>query len=308
MRKGVSKNTLKVYDSAWYFFSSFCLSFSVNPIPVNIPIICAFIVHSSESRKLKPSSIKAMVSGIQFHLRCLDPSSLSILSHPSIRLLLNGLKKDQPQGKDKRLPLSIDLVHKLVGRLRQGCFSFYEDKMLEAIILTAFFGFLRVGEFTTRSLSFNPQHDLTFSDLSFEPNLFTLFLKESKADKFKRGVPVVISRTNSVFCPFSSMSIYLQCRARSLPQDPLFIIPGGNPMSRPWFAEKLKLLCLYCGLSPEFYTPHSLRIGAATTAALKVPVATLKILGRWSSAAYERYVRLNRAEILLAQNLMSSSV
>ena len=101
MRKGLSKNTLKAYDFAWVFFSSFCLYCSVNPTPVNMAIVCAFIVHCVESRKLQPASIKAMLVGIQFHLRCLDPSTISILSHPSIRLLLNGLKKDHPQGKDK---------------------------------------------------------------------------------------------------------------------------------------------------------------------------------------------------------------
>ena len=46
-----------------------------------------------------------------------------ILSHPSIRLLLNGLKKDQPQGKDKRLLVTINLVHQLVGRLSLGCLN-----------------------------------------------------------------------------------------------------------------------------------------------------------------------------------------
>ncbi|CAB1433107.1 unnamed protein product [Pleuronectes platessa] len=61
-----------------------------------------------------------------------------------------------------------------------------------------------------------------------------------------------------------------------------------------------------CGLPPEHYSPHSLRIGAATTAALHLPAATLKSLGRWSSSAYQRYVRFHKEDILQAQKIMSS--
>ena len=49
---------------------------------------------------------------------------------------------------------------------------------------------------------------------------------------------------------------------------------------------------------PERYTPHSFRIGAATEAAVKVLTATLKAMGRWSSDAYERFIRLNTKDIL----------
>ena len=46
-------------------------------------------------------------------------------------------------------------------------------------------------------------------------------------------------------------------------------------------------------------------IGAATSAAPLVPASTLKVMGRWSSAAYERYIRPGKEEILLAQKAMS---
>ncbi|KAL1268645.1 hypothetical protein QQF64_034008 [Cirrhinus molitorella] len=89
-----------MYDSAWFHFSSFCATFSTAVMPVNVSYVSAFIVHCFESRRMQPSSIKCMVAGIQFHLRCLDPSCLSLLENPSIRLLLNGLKREKPQGKD----------------------------------------------------------------------------------------------------------------------------------------------------------------------------------------------------------------
>ncbi|KAL7390679.1 hypothetical protein ABVT39_025812 [Epinephelus coioides] len=102
------------------------------------------------------------------------------------------------------------------------------------------------------------------------------------------------------------MLSYLKTRPAPTPSDLLFTIDGSKPMTRSWFSERLRELCLSCGLSPAAYTAHSLRIGAATTAALLIPTPSLKSLGRWSSAAYVRYIRFNKNEILQAQKIMSA--
>ena len=306
MRSGLAKSTLKMYDSAWSYYTSFCATFSAEVLPVNISIICAFLVHCFESRKMQPSSIKGLVAGIQFHLRCLDPSTISLLGNPSVRLLLNGLKKEKPQGNDIRLPFTPTLLKKLITYLRGGCFGQYTDLLLETVFLTAFYGFLRGGEFTTRTGSFDPSHDLTIADVSINPHHFSLLLKHSKTDRDRKGSSVIISESNSAFCPLSSMTQYMKSRPRASNQEPLFATEEGNPMSRAWFASRLRLLCQTCGLPPERYTPHSFRIGAATTAATVAPVATLKAMGRWSSSAYQRYLRPEAQAILDAQKAMSA--
>ena len=137
MSLGLAKSTIKAYDSAWYFFSSFWANCLLSPLSVDISVVCAFILFSFESLNLQMQSIKAMLAGIQFHFRCQDPASQSLLGNLSIQLLLNGLKKPRPPGNDKRLPLTISLVHKLVSRQGQGCFSLYIDVMLEVILLNS---------------------------------------------------------------------------------------------------------------------------------------------------------------------------
>ncbi len=230
---------------------------------------------------MQPSSIKSMVAGIQFHLRCLDPSTTSLLKNPLIRLLINGLKKEKPQGNDQRLPLTLSLLLMLLSRLREF----------------------------TRTDNFNPSQDLTISDVTIYSHYFTVYLKHSKTDKNKEGTVIFISESNSVlFCPLSSMLAYLRSRPQAGPQDPLFSTEEGKPMSRAWFASRLSLLCQYCGLSPEGYTAHSLRIGAAMTAASSSPVSTSKAMGRWSSVAYERYLRPDARAILEAQKAMSAAL
>ncbi len=294
MSSGLAKSTLKLYDSAWSYFTAFCSSFSVAILPISIPIVCAFLVHCFESRKMQPSSIKGLLAGVQFHLRCLDPSTNSLLENPSIKLLLNGFKREKPQGNDIRLPFTPPLLHKLISHLRNGCFGSYTDSLLETVFLTAFYGFLRCGEFTTRSRSFDPSQDLTIGDVSVHSHYFCVLLK--------------LSQTNSDFCPLSSMVRYLRSRAQASTQEPLFVTERGEPLSRAWFTSHLHLLCQLCGLPPERYMLHTFRIGAATTAAMVAPVSTLKAMGRWSSSAFERYLRPGNRAILDAQKAMSLSL
>lgn len=68
--------------------------------------------------------ITSQISGIQFNLRCLDPSVCSLLGHPTIRLLLNDIKKEVPKVNKKCFPLA-SFVYKFVVKLRQGCFNVY---------------------------------------------------------------------------------------------------------------------------------------------------------------------------------------
>ncbi|GAA6097672.1 uncharacterized protein LOC119489294 [Tachysurus ichikawai] len=240
------------------------------------------------------------------HPRLSNPTSpqlriCSLLEHPSIRLLLNGIRKGTPKGADKRLPLTIPLVKKLVTKLRQGCFSPYQYLLLEVVFLCAFYGFLSMGEFTTRNNKFDTSHDLTVSDITLDEHYFSILLKHSKSDKDLKGYP---RRTNTDFCPFFSMSRYLGLRPHARPDEPLFITEESKAMSRSWLASRLRTACQSCGLSPELYTPHSFRIGAATTAASVTTIPTLKSLGRWSSTAYERYIRPGTKNMLNAQKAM----
>ncbi|KAL1260410.1 hypothetical protein QQF64_008237 [Cirrhinus molitorella] len=61
------------------------------------------------------------------------------------------------------------------------------------------------------------------------------------------------------------------------------------------------------GFSPELYSSHSFRIVAATTAAERgVPESTIKLLGRWSSSAYETYIRSDYHKVLDAQQSLAT--
>ena len=114
MRAGMGRRTLKSDDFTWVYFCSFCCALRTPYHPVSSPVICAYIVHCFTSRKFQPPTIKAAIAGIKFHLRGLGPSVPSLLGNPSVRLLFNGLLKERPQSKDRRLPIALPILHHLV--------------------------------------------------------------------------------------------------------------------------------------------------------------------------------------------------
>ena len=62
-----------------------------------------------------------------------------------------------------------------------------------------------------------------------------------------------------------------------------------TPLSRDQFVQKVKAAL---NAASKCYSGHSFRIGAATTAAAAgISADTIKMLGRWNSDAYQRYVR-----------------
>lgn len=107
-------------------------------------------------------------------------------------------------------------MHKIIFQLKAGFFGLYTDLLLETAILTAFYGFLRGGEFTSVNYTFNPSHDLTIADVSIHPHYFSLLLNHSKTDRDKEGfsfLPLIL------LCPLSSMSRLLgsSCQRLGLP-------------------------------------------------------------------------------------------
>lgn len=67
----------------------------------------------------------------------------------------------------------------------------------------------------------------------------------------------------------------------------------GSAVSRAFLTEQLNLSLIWCGLDIKLYKGHSFRIEAASTAfANGMSEAKIKAMGRWSSDAYKKYIRV----------------
>ena len=123
------------------------------------------------------------------------------------------------------------------------------------------------------------------SNFSAQLNMFSIILKHSKSDKDSVGVPIHIIRTDTVFCPFSSMMSYLRWRVNPEGDEPLFVTEAGKVMTRAWFADKLRVVCQRCGLDAPSYTPHIHSALGRQLQQLSGSSGNHQSHGQWSSAA-----------------------
>lgn len=227
----------------------------------------------------------------------------------SINTLLKAADKVQKPSRPLRLPIDILLLSRMCVTLDGSYFDSYWDALFKAVLSCAFFGFLRPGEFTTQQ--FHPSRNLTLSDISVERNSFLLYLKRSKSDRLNRGVSIRYFSLHSTVCPMANLRRYLQLRSRrftktAAAQTPLFLMPNGRALSRTEFISRLRRLLFSLGYNALRYSGHSLRIGAASSAASAgVSSDLIKVLGRWSSDAYQRYIRLPSSTVADAFCLIS---
>ena len=70
----------------------------------------------------------------------------------------------------------------------------------------------------------------------------------------------------------------------------------------------MRLALAYSGIDPTKYSGHSMRAGAATTAADNLfEDSEIKRLGRWKSNAYEIYLRNPKSAATFAKRLAVKS-
>ena len=193
-----------------------------------------------------------------------------------------------------RLPVTIQILHSIRSLLSKESAS-YNNTTLWAMCCLAFFGFLRVGEFTIPTEgSYNPSCHLSLSDIAVDnrknSRLLQLFLKQSNTDPFKQGIIVYMVITDSPVCPIKVILSYLDKRSRQ--PGPFFITKDGKGWTTAMFRAGLRSLLDNLKLDKCHYNTHSIRIGAATSASLaKMPDAHIQTLGRWRSNAVQQYIR-----------------
>lgn len=145
--------------------------------------------------------------------------------------------------------------------------------MLWAAGCTAFFGFLRAGEFTvTSTQAHDPEVHLNLGDVAMdrhvEASLVHLRIKQSKTDPFRQGVDVYLGRTGAAVCPAQALTDYLARRSPN--SGPIFVFSSGTPLTRSTLVSRLQAALERAGIPMAHlsqYNGHSFRIGAATTAA-----------------------------------------
>lgn len=224
----------------------------------------------------------------------LDPSGSFIL-----RKMLDAVKKGTTN--DKRLPITSDILLQLLAKIVKLPCSSLHQSLLYAMLVVAFKAFLRIGELTVRSLSQTHPVPLQIKDCTFHyqsPKITSMSLTlHNTKHNMGKSCQLQLHASDGPLCPVRALQTYLNHTRPT--SGPLFQFPNAVPVTRSWFESQLHTLLLMCGFDTKLYTCHSLRIGAATTAALQgISDADIQRFGRWKSSAFHSYIRLPQMALL----------
>ena len=157
---------------------------------------------------------------------------------------------------------------------------------------------------------FDSQVHLCVADLVYvhdeTHNHIEVQIKASKTDQYRQGMRVALGATGTSICPVSALLDYLTIRGNC--PGALFINENGSPMKRGQLVLKVQQALQQTGAIGHHYNGHSFRIEAATSASQAgVPETMIKILGRWSSMAYQQYIRPSTTDLAAVSRCIAGS-
>jgi hypothetical protein len=269
-------------------------------------------------RKVKASTINSYLSGIrQLHiLKGMEPPNIRT---GIVRLLLQGKRNmdniaDRKEEKVKRLPITMNVMRLLKEEVRRWNVALDQKLLIWAIAAIAFHGAFRIHELLCRIESeYDPDFTLLTEDMKVksvggaEPGkVLEIKLKCPKESKAGKAIMIDLYETQGTLCPVKA---YERWKMKSTSQKgmPAFRDRSGVPVTgarmNNWLTQ---LLGKHVDYKTGRFTGHSFRIGLATTlGTLGFSTDDIKEAGRWSSNAYEVYMKLPRRRRQTVARLIS---
>ena len=281
LQEALTPATRQAYQLSWNRFHSFASALQKSALPATIPTVVKFVAYLYSSG-LASSTITSTVSAVSYlhKVNMLpDPTAAFV-----VRKVLQGASKLRGTS-DSRLPITLDILKRLVSSTDYTCSSNYLKIMCRAMYMTAFHAFLRVGEITGTGPNVLQRDHVTISDTHYTLTFYSY--------KHHKGQPVsiIVSASSTSPCPVFALNQYL-CLRGDLP-GPLFLYPPNKHLSRELFVSNLQASLAWAGLDTRLYKSHSFRIGAAThAAATGHSDAEIQAMGRWKSGAFQKYIRI----------------
>ena len=180
---------------------------------------------------------------------------------PRLHRLIRDIVCSAGPALQARLPITgplLDVIHQSLSS------PSFDDIMFWVVCCLAFFGFLRVAEFTCPS-AFDSTIHLTATDVSIDPtSTIHLWLKSSKTDPFRQGFMIHIGSSGKPICPVAALRAYLDLRGHA--PGPLFDTSTGSPLT-PVIVNHWLRSVFTAARHGSSFSNHSFRIGAASSAA-----------------------------------------
>ena len=298
LEQALAPSTLRTYTSGQHRFLRFCQDADLSPLPLTEQTLSFFVAYLGREG-LTHQTIKCYLSALHFmQIKAGQGDPFAAGAFPQVQYVLRGIKRSpRLRSPRPRLPITPAILRQL--RVVWSPLASDPDYvMLWAACCLGFFGFMRAGEFTLCcSQVFDASLMLTVQDIAVDrhanPSMVRVHLKQSKTDPFRKGVDIFLGTTNCDLCPVAALLAYLAIRQAR--PGPLFVFKNNSPLTRDKLVAAIRSALSQAGVDTSRFTGHSFRIGAATSAAQAgLEDSLIKMLGRWESSAYQRYIRTPR--------------
>jgi len=192
LSNSLAPSTLRTYRSGVQQYLLFCNFHRFQPFPVSEFVISLFVVASAH-RHLSYRSIKVYLFGVQFH-SLLHGYPVKMMTMSYLYYTLRGVRRIQGNSLVRlpRNPITISNLWSMLAFLSCSKFSIHDKAMWHCLVVTAFFGLLRVSEFTCDGNKFDTALHLSSEDITFNSDHTIMYIKikASKTDPFRSGCTI----------------------------------------------------------------------------------------------------------------------
>ena len=283
--KSRAKNTIKRYKSAFNILCKYCKNFNENPLPLTPEIAYTFFVYLHD-QGYSWSSITVIKSAIDYHHK--TQGHLSPLAHPRIETLIQGIHRDISKKTKSSNPVTYDMLVMVIDQIGNDGLLNSRDK---ALLLVGFAGGFRASELLAlkkEDLNFNDTHGVIIT------------IRKSKTDQIAKGHDVAIpfNHKSQKHCPVSALQSWVDS-ININDEDYVFksLHKGGcqirkERLSYEGFYQLFKKRCQQAGLDTENLSPHGLRSGFNTSAALAgADLIKMREITNQSLNTQQRYIK-----------------
>lgn len=244
----ISAQTASAYKSAMTVFVRFVtlcgIVFPAGKLPIVVEDdLMRFVTYCDKFLFLKLATIKLYLSGIRYNYIKAGYNN-PLANTDRLNYILRGIEKQQGSvEQNKRFPITFDILCQICTLLKKGISSPFKDLMYTCMSQIGFFVFLPCGEFTVKNDS-EAVDALQMKDvvMAEHNSYFSICLKTSKTDPFRKGVVIRIFR-NDKLCPVHTMIHFYDRRISqgALPNSPLFTCNAqSTPIHRQKCIESIK--------------------------------------------------------------------
>jgi hypothetical protein len=282
----IDNSTATTYTSATNSYLTFCMLHNM-PIDPTAETLSYYVTF--QSSHINPKSVESYLSGICNNLEPFFPEIRANRASALVKRTLKGALRRHGRPTKRKSPLTTAHLQSIATHFINS--RDHDDMLFLCMLNTGFPGLLRLGEMAvTDNLNLRDFRKVVLrSSLTWVGNDFEFLLPTHKTDTTFEGNRVHIAQIIGAPDPKPIMASYIRSRDRLFPLHPqLWLRVTGVSPTRSWFLRRLKEFC------PADIAGQSMRAGGATVLAQAgASVELIRGAGRWSSDAFERYIRKN---------------